>query len=95
MSLFTLNNTTTESEIFRHTVSDVVVQASGTFSGATLVLEYSQEGLPFHTLDLDDFSIIEDDVLRVSLADNCTYKFKLINTSSSSSVQVSVLRRRL
>lgn len=92
MSLFTLNNTITESDMIHHIVGDIVIQANGTFDSATLSLEYSQDGLPFVTLD--DFSITKNDAVIITLADSSNYKIKLNNSISSTEVQVSILGRR-
>lgn len=92
MSLFTLNNTITETDILHNIVGDVVIQAHGTFDSATLSLEYSQDGLPFITLD--DFSITKNDAVFITLADSSNYKIKLNNSIGSTEVQVSILSRR-
>jgi len=92
MSLFTLNNAKFESDVFHHIVGDVVIQAHGTFDSATLSLEYSQNGLPFITLD--DFSITKNDAIFITLADSSNYKIKLNNSIGSTEVQVSILSRR-
>lgn len=94
MSIFTLNNTTTSTDIIHHSVGDVVIQSNGVFGGATLTLEYSNEDtMPFHALD--DFSMTVNDEKWVALADTSNFRLTLTGATGTTDVKVSVLRRRL
>lgn len=92
MAKYILTDTNNETPVMHHINNDIIIQAFGDFKGGKLQFEYSQDDLPYITLD--DFSITKNDVLSVSPAFSCNYKIKLENATSGASVNVSILPRQ-
>ena len=65
------------------------IQVSGTFDGALLQLEISQDQLPFHVLD--SYSASAPGITSIVIPFNCRFRFLLSNSGASTSVSVSVM----
>jgi hypothetical protein len=92
MSIFTLNNTTSSTDIVHHIVGDIVVQSSGVFNGAVVSFEYSnEEGMPFHILD--DFSMTTSDEKLMAIANSSNFRLIVTGATATTDIKISILRR--
>ena len=87
--VYTLNETTTETDTLISTGGLVSIMSTGTFDNSDLTIEYSQNGLDFITLD--DFSIVKDDVKTTeNLIRGSSFKVKVNSPTTSTSIVVGI-----
>ena len=83
-----LGNPTSE-EITYNQARMLQIASAGTFDGATIQLEISQDGLSF--IVVSDFAMTEDDILNVDVKGVVKYRFSLLNPGASTNINVSIL----
>jgi hypothetical protein len=74
------NGTTWPHYVTKSSPEYVILQVSGTFSGAKVVLQAAIQGLPF--LDIDGFSLTAPGILEVKLRSDMEFRFVISGGTS-------------
>ncbi len=87
---FTLTQASPTSDTFKHNGGTIQTLAVGTFDGATMNMETTQDDVGSF-VTLDDYAQTADHNLLVDLQPGTQYKFSLSGATGSSSVEVSII----
>ena len=89
MALFTLNESTPESEIFKHKGGNLTVYMNGNF-GTGIVKFLSRYGTTwFNQLTDDDFSYTQNDTVIIELEANAEYQLIVQDPNEATSIDFS------
>ena len=85
----TTNNPSDEIIQFDGTIQ---VQVSGTFDGATVTMQISQDGLPFFSLTETEAILMAPDVVLFTILKGARYRLDVTGGGASLNISASVLR---
>jgi hypothetical protein len=86
--IYNLTQAAPKSDNVLHRGGTVQVQVTGTFGGATLNLNVSQDALAEQALS--DFALTEANTLLIDMLANSVYNFEVVDASGTTDLQVSV-----
>ncbi len=78
-------------ELIQHFGGHVQIQVDGTFDGATVTLQVSQDNLPFNSLDEALANFTTGDVVIFKMIKGARYRLDMAGAGGSTSVSASAI----